>query len=544
MIGRQRIWTYHSAMNKTCRFLGIGTLAMILSSCASTSGVKSTSEKSPQASQEAIQKLIQQAGDTLITVKPTGAAPYPVHVHAPTLVPFIQAHYDAEQLNKIKDILSKSLTIKLGSNHLPKAADRFESDPDQSTKNDPTHYDAVWVRDSLWVYLALAKDHDPQALPLLRTLIAYFASPDQVQRLNAVIQNPALLQGSATSMNAVHIRFDGASPTFQDVQEGGKPQHWNHKQNDALGLFIDLYARALLEKKISWADLSFEEQNLLNLFPQYFEAAQFYAMEDAGSWEEIERTNTSSIALVTSGLERLQKVFKTLPKNKDHPHYSSQKLRKLIQLGYKTIRAQLNAGGESPAYPPNDPHYRTSDAALLNLIYPAQLSALKRTDYVKVLKIVEPLVGEVGVKRYLNDSYQAGNFWFKATANTEDTSSAQDFIQRGKQLAAHSEAQWFFDSWIALCNQTLFERYRLKGFKEAAWVHLNRALGQATGGTAQNKILGADGEPVLPLAFPESYNTIIDTKTGQRAFAPSPITPLNWAKASLRILLLQLLGDK
>ena len=36
-------------------------------------------------------------------------------------------------------------------------------------------------------------------------------------------------------------------------------------------------------------------------------------MEDAGSWEEIERINTSSIALVVSGLERLQEVNKIIP---------------------------------------------------------------------------------------------------------------------------------------------------------------------------------------------------------------------------------------
>lgn len=39
--------------------------------------------------------------------------------------------------------------------------------------------------------------------------------------------------------------FDSNSPVMADVQEEGKPQLWNHKQNDALGLYLDLLIQAI-----------------------------------------------------------------------------------------------------------------------------------------------------------------------------------------------------------------------------------------------------------------------------------------------------------
>lgn len=39
--------------------------------------------------------------------------------------------------------------------------------------------------------------------------------------------------------------FDSNSPVMADVQEEGKPQLWNYKQNDALGLYLDLHIQAI-----------------------------------------------------------------------------------------------------------------------------------------------------------------------------------------------------------------------------------------------------------------------------------------------------------
>lgn len=71
------------------------------------------------------------------------------------------------------------------------------------------------------------------------------STPDQIKRMQDVISNPKRLDGIPGQMNAVHIRFDSNSPVMADVQEEGKPQLWNHKQNDALGLYLDLLIQAI-----------------------------------------------------------------------------------------------------------------------------------------------------------------------------------------------------------------------------------------------------------------------------------------------------------
>jgi hypothetical protein len=197
---------------------------------------------------------------------------------------------------------------------------------------------------------------------------------------------------------------------------------------------------------------------------------------------------------------------------------------KLIDQGYDRISKQINIG-ESPSYSEKDPRFRKADAAMLNLIYPAQLTRLTTDQKYQILLIVKDLAGDVGIRRYFNDSYQSGNFWL--TGDTDDTSTLEKFADRGKKFIEGSEAQWFFDSWYSTCATLI-------GQSDEGVVFFNRALSQITGDSG----LSADGHKVKAFALPESYNTLIFSK--ERVFAPSPITPLNWAKASLSITLAEL----
>ena len=484
------------------------------------------------------------------TIKVLGEGPhrYQVRIHNSTLYPLLQFNYQRSEIEKIEQELKKSLSFSLDSRGLARAADRVDED-----KADETHYDAVWVRDSLWVYLGLKaalvtenkEENLKKAKTLLLTLAHYFSSADQNARFQELIKNPKNILGSQKGMTPPHIRFDRNSSTFQDVQENGKSQVWNHKQNDALGLFLELFCKAILNHEINESDLNDSQKQLLITLPQYFAAIRFYEMEDAGSWEEIERVNTSSIALVTSGLEKLDQLISQ--KTSLTSKISKKMVKSLINSGYQVIKKQINLGGESPQYSKKDAHYRTSDAALLNLIYPAELKRLKEKDYQKILKAVDPLIGDVGIRRYLGDSYQSGNFWFnewigasEKKAKTDDTSSSESFENRGKQLIKGSEAQWFFDSWYAIAMHTLSKKYKSNTYRLLKTQFLNRALAQVTGGSDKKPVLGADGLPVGSMALPESYNTLVDLKTSRPVFAPSPITPLNWAKACMRIALTEL----
>ncbi|OFZ19842.1 MAG: hypothetical protein A2X94_13115 [Bdellovibrionales bacterium GWB1_55_8] len=463
---------------------------------------------------------------------------YSVVVHAPELVRFIRPDYRATDLLSLIRHLSPHLHIAVNERGMVPAAERFFEE-----SRDPTHYDAVWVRDSLWAYLGLrAQGRVVDAKRILLCLLQYISTPAQ--------------QGRLRRGKPLHIRFDPESKTFSDVREGGKIQQWNHKQNDAVGLLFDLLLRALSEGLLTQADIPRSGWDSLALLPAYFEKIRFADTEDAGCWEEIERVNTSSVGLVTSALERLQQLMtrkaendrvisRTLleaaGRNGVGESLRSSEIERLVSRGYRRIRNQLERGGESPLYSVCDPRHRGSDAALLNLIYPARLERLTFQEKMSVVALVQPLVGMVGVRRYFRDSYQSGNYWFSGSERVPVTRrkglsrSAAEFVTRGTQYIDGTEAQWFFDSWYSKALGLLHRQSGEFFYREKQLQFLNRALAQITAGES---VLGADGRPVPPFSLPESYNSIVSD--GAQYFVPSPIAPLTWAKACLAIALSEL----
>lgn len=486
----------------------------------------------------------------------SGKATYELRINARPLQDKIRGTYTQRELAHLRDFLAPITAIALTSRGLVKAAERG-----LSNEPDPTHYDAVWLRDSLWAYLSLEADPKtrPDAGKLLRALLSYMSSQPQLARFEAIIANPKLLATANAPMEVPHIRFNGADPNFADVLENGAPQRWNHKQNDALGLFFDLFLRAIQCREIEVSALDQSARALLVLMPAYFHAIRFWEMEDAGAWEEIERINSSSIGLVTSGLERLVSLVDPVAKQTYHKNFAAiiaaEAKRKgfvakldpkiiaaMVSNGYERVRKQIKAGGESPLYPPNSMRYRKADAALLVLLYPAELKELSVAERLSIVDAISPLIGNYGIKRYEGDSYQSGNFWFQAPptgdgapGKTDDTSSAKDFAERGSKLLKDSEAEWFFDSWLSLVYGRLYAQTKNETHRDLQLKHFNRALAQITGGTKEQPMLGADGRPVPILALPESYNAIVQET--ERFAAPSPITPLNWAKACLSLAL-------
>lgn len=211
--------------------------------------------------------------------------------------------------------------------------------------------------------MALVSDqgNSVAAKKVLLTLWDYMSTPDQIKRMQDVISNPKRLDGIPVQMNAVHIRFDSNSPVMADVQEEGKPQLWNHKQNDALGLYLDLLIQANNTGTINAED--WEKGDRLKsvaLLIAYLDKANFYVMEDSGAWEEDARLNTSSVALVTSGLERLSNLLskkdsvfvsdllREAKVNELDETLSTTRLNHLIDKGYERITLQLDLGGRIP----------------------------------------------------------------------------------------------------------------------------------------------------------------------------------------------------
>ena len=470
------------------------------------------------------------------------------------VVQWVKEKFGPELLGRVRSALAPYLKIELTPRGFAPAASRA-----LEGEKDTTNYDAIWVRDNIWVYYSLAKDpgRKDDARKLLLALWDYYATGRQISRFENVIANPALSQDA---MAMPHIRFDGKSQALDDVMADGKPEVWNHRQIDAHGLFFTALGEAVRDGVIRLEDLTENRFKVISLYPLFLNRIKFTSYEDAGAWEEIPRKNTSSIALATRSLQVWKKVlydgtitgigpfrgrfnsFMTKAGKDISGIWAEPSLNALIGNGLDTVKYQLKLGGESPSYKPEDIRFRLADAALIVLIQPSPLEGLSEEEMRHALLIVETLVRPMGVLRYRHDSYQAGNYWMEKPSSgdkdkpalTGDTSSANAFLWRLSKLIPDTEAQWFFDSLIVLARLHLARITTDRKLREEdlyfAAVHLKRALGQITGNT-----ITADGKAVKSWQSPESINTVVID--GQRYYLPSPVTPLNWAKAALDMAL-------
>jgi hypothetical protein len=462
--------------------------------------------------------------------------------------PWIQEALTIERVQEIRATLAPYLDIRLNPRGFAPAATRMTEGED-----DETNYDAIWVRDNVWVYYALANNPSRQkdAKKLLLALWDYYATAPQLQRFKNIIANPDLARDP---MEVPHIRFDGASDTLSDVFENGEPQAWNHRQIDAHGLFFTALGEAFKNALLPVGEITAERAEVLFLYPLFLQKIEFHIYEDAGAWEEIPRRNSSSVGLATKSLQVWReilyghdkapgKVFsgKLSGSSGDvKKAWSKISLDDQIAKGMDTVHRQIGMGGESPDYDAEDVNYRRADAALLHLISPYPLDGLSELEMRQIMSYVETLKRPYGILRYRNDSYQGGNYWVRppaaeGPAPTGDTSSREAFLWRLSTLPPNSEAQWFFDSLAALAwmhiSQVTGEPLLQSQDLHRAKIHIKRALGQLTGPNQ----LAADGKPVRGWMAPESINTVIIG--GQAHFLASPITPLNWAKAGLYMAL-------
>jgi hypothetical protein len=232
----------------------------------------------------------------------------------------------------------------------------------------------------------------------------------------------------------------------------------------------------------------------------------------------------------------------------------AESISTLIEKGNEVLHRQLRMGGESPDYPVDDARYRQADAALLSLIYPCRPKGLDLAEELHILQIVGSLIGDFGIRRYLHDTYQSANFWWHDIKPDADPES---HAKREAEFVRGTEAEWFFDSWYATCCLVVAKEMEAGGMRtglpagasvspemlrNAAVRHLNRALGQITG----DGMVSADGKPVGPDLLPESYNRIVARHDDGKVLTwavPSPIAPLNWAKASLTLCLQEFLQE-
>lgn len=441
--------------------------------------------------------------------------------HNKQLSEIVTGEFSAAKLQEIADTTRDARYINTVKKHGRTfvLASEFKS----SDRNFDTHYDSVWVRDSVWTFLALKLQDPDAAKQTILALLDYIAM--QFPHAEKVIRDPSLIEGDKGAMNAIHVRFKAR--TMQDVRENGRPQLWNHKQNDALGLLLDASIDSLREGLITLQDLvDGSRAKSIIVLTDYLIKTKFYEQEDAGAWEEAPRRNTSSIALCTSALENLEAYI-----NQNitfHAYatktglFTDRELASAIKKGYQVIKKQIRLGGESPNYPEGDWRHRTADAALLTVIYPAKLKRLKTAYKKRIFDIIKPLIRSHGIVRYIGDTYQSANFWF----NNLPTDLSEDIFERRQEVFIEgTEAQWFFDSWAAAAALRIYQDAKDHRYFAMALDHFNRGLAQAT----DQGYFAANGRVIDKIEFPESYNFII--KDSYKHLVPSAVTPLNWAKA-------------
>jgi hypothetical protein len=220
-----------------------------------------------------------------------------VVVFNPRVESWLARRWTRETVREIRSELEPSLQIHLTKEGFARAADRKTDG-----KRDELHYDTVWIREAMWVSsISVSVPNGvrtPAAPPGGRD---YYAASAQLRRFDEVIAHPRL---AADMMRGPRIRFDIHPHGPDDVLDAdGRPQVWNHRQNDAHGLFLIALAEAVREGMVGPGDLGAGRWEVLLRFPAYFGRIRFASFEDAGAWEELERRNTSSIGLVTRAME-------------------------------------------------------------------------------------------------------------------------------------------------------------------------------------------------------------------------------------------------
>src|SRR5271157_3350547 len=274
------------------------------------------------------------------------------------------------------------------------------------TDASPTGYQDAWLRDNAMVAFSRWQCGDSKsALKTLQGLTTFLQT--QAHKMVAIIDQPALSQDV---QKRPHVRFNA-----RDLKELG--EDWAHAQNDALAYVAWLRFRLAVSNPEF--QLSEDERDLYNLFPAYFQAIRYWEDLDSGAWEESRKVNCSSVGAVVAALLEFQELEDD---RKRRAHVEATDLQTLIDHGLRTLRKQLPFEA-----PPN----RRTDAALLFLIYPMKVvspSGPINDQQIQnwILSLIRArLVGSVGIRRYIGDSYYCQDYdkWLPADMRAGDFSA-------------------------------------------------------------------------------------------------------------------------
>jgi len=309
-----------------------------------------------------------------------------VIIHNDTLGPLIQPRYTRDALARIVDLLEVHDTLKF----LPLSTGLFSA-AEPNSLSERTGYKLAWVRDNVHVAHALWLGGNPAAAARTLSALATFLT-GQRHRFVKLIEEPSL---ASVPYNRPHVRFDGE--TLADLSE-----QWSHDQNDALGYFLWLFCRLAAEGELKPGPRHLET---LALFPLYFHAIQYWQNADSGHWEEPpRRVSASSIGTVLAGFKEMKRWFETC--SEAAAEYRSRVaedfIPELISHGADSLNRLL-------PWESRGSYNRRDDAALLFLIYPLNIVSDSQARQI-IENVIHHLQGEIGIKRYLGDSFYCTNY--------------------------------------------------------------------------------------------------------------------------------------
>ena len=422
-------------------------------------------------------------------------------IHNETLLGFLRHSYLAREIDHLAAFLETAGTFffhRLDNGLFPAVASAADLDP--------SGYQYVWVRDNVHIaYAHYVWGETYVAVRTVNALMSFFQT--QRHRMQQIIEDPSL---AADPMNRPHVRFDGAH--MKELN-----QRWPHAQNDALGYFLWLYCRLAKGHLVPFGE---SEKACLADLVLYFKAIEYWQDQDSGHWEETRKVSASSIGAVVAGLREysaLRRHFALQTKSAlSASAVDEDNLAGLLLQGEEALRKIL------PYECPEGEGKRRYDAALLFLIYPLQVVSSEVASQI-LADVRANLEGEIGIRRYLNDSYWCPDYrsLFPADERTGDFS--ENMKKRDAHIRPGEEAQWCIFDPIISCIYGIRVLEGQGGARERALQthYLNRALGQLTDGKGGMK----------PLQCPEAYFL----EAGR--YIPNEHTPLQWTQANLKMAL-------
>ena len=139
--------------------------------------------------------------------------------------------------------------------------------------------------------------------------------------------------------------------------------------------------------------------------------------------------------------------------------------------------------------------------------------------------VLSNLSGEIGVRRYLGDSFWCNDYRRKLAPEQRTRDWSSDLTTRNALVEPGEEAEWcLFDPFLSLTAGVEFGRTGATECLERQTHHLNRSLGHLTTATAETP----------GLRCPELYHR----EDGH--YETSDATPLLWTQAGLLLALLSI----